>query len=135
MSTVVVGYVDSAEGRAALHAGMTEALRRDAQIVVVHSSRGGALMDGDDAVAIKQALQLVQQELTADHVPFHIRNLVRGNEPADDLIAMVEEYDAEHLVIGLRHRSSLGKFLLGSDAQRVLMHAQCPVLCVKSTSP
>jgi nucleotide-binding universal stress UspA family protein len=135
MSTVVVGYVDSAEGRAALHAGMTEALRRDAQIVVVHSSRGGALMDGDDAVAIKQALQLVQQELTADHVPFHIRNLVRGNEPADDLIAMVEEYDAELLVIGLRHRSSLGKFLLGSDAQRVLMHAQCPVLCVKSTSP
>lgn len=134
MKAVVVGYVESPEGQAALHAGMTEALRRDAQIVVVHSSKGGALLDGDDAVAIKQALATVQQELTADHVPFHIRNLVRGNDPAEDLIAMVEEYGAELIVIGLRHRSTLGKFLLGSDAQQVLMHAQCPVLCVKSDS-
>ncbi len=131
MRTVVVGYVDTPEGRAALHAGMTEAVRREAQLVVVHSSRGGVALDGDHAVAVKQALNVVQSELSAGHVPFHIRNLVRGNEPADDLIAMAEEYGAELIVIGLRRRSNVGKLILGSNAQRILMGAQCPVLAVK----
>jgi nucleotide-binding universal stress UspA family protein len=110
---------------------MSEALRREAQLVVVHSSRGGISHDGEEAVAVKQALTTVQQELTADHVPFHIRNLVRGNEPSEDLIAMAEEYGAELIVIGLRRRSTVGKLLLGSNAQRVLMMAPCPVLAVK----
>lgn len=132
MRTVIVGYVDTPEGRAALHSGMAEAMLRDAQLVVVHSSRGGLAHDGEDAVAVKQALTVVQQELSADHIPFHIRNLVRGYEPAEDLIAMAEEYGSELIVIGLRRRSNVGKLLLGSNAQRVLMMAQCPVLAVKS---
>ena len=132
MRTVVVGYVDTPEGRAALHAGLTEAMRREAQLVVVHSSRGGVALDGEEALAIKEALMIVQAELTADHVPFHIRNLVRGNEPWEDVVAMVEEYGAELVVIGLRRRSNVGKLLMGSNAQRILMNAQCPVLAVKS---
>ena len=134
MRTVVVGYVETPEGHAALREATSEALRREAQLVVVHSARGGVATDGEDAVAVKHALNVVQQELTAEHVPFHIRNLVRGNEPADDLIAMAEEYGAELIVIGLRRRSNVGKLLLGSNAQRVLMAAQCPVLAVKSDS-
>jgi nucleotide-binding universal stress UspA family protein len=34
--------------------------------------------------------------------------------------------------VGLRHRSRVGKFLLGSSAQRILLEADCPVLTVKS---
>lgn len=132
MRTVVVGYVNTEEGEAALRAGVAEALRREAQLVVVHSSRGGVALDGDAAVAIKQALVAVQQELTADHVPFHIRNLVRGNDPAEDIVAIVEEYDADLAVIGIRRRTTVGKFLLGSQAQQVLMAAPCPVLAVKA---
>lgn len=132
MGTVVVGYVDSPECRAALRTAVAEANLRGAQVVVVHSAKGGSTLDGADSVAIKESLTEARAELRAEGVEFQIRNLIRGSEPADDLVAMVEEYGAELLVIGLRQRSSVGKLILGSNAQRVLMTAQCPVLAVKA---
>jgi nucleotide-binding universal stress UspA family protein len=36
------------------------------------------------------------------------------------------------LVIGIRHRSAVGKLLMGSAAQRILLDVDCPVLAVKT---
>ena len=35
------------------------------------------------------------------------------------------------IVVGYRRRSPAGKFLLGSDAQQILLEAPCPVLAVR----
>ena len=42
MSAVVVGYIPTPEGRAALARGITEAKLRDARLVVVNTTRGDA---------------------------------------------------------------------------------------------
>ncbi len=65
-------------------------------------------------------------------VEFDLRQLVRGFEPAEDLISIAEANQAELIVIGLRRRSPVGKLILGSNAQRVLLDAHCPVLAVKA---
>ena len=61
-----------------------------------------------------------------------MRRLVRGVDPADDLIAVAEEVDADLIVIGLRRRSPVGKLIMGSNAQQILLDASCPVLAVKA---
>ena len=60
-----------------------------------------------------------------------MRQLVRGFEPAEDLIGIAEDSDADLIVIGLRRRTPVGKLILGSNAQRILLDAPCPVLAVK----
>jgi nucleotide-binding universal stress UspA family protein len=74
----------------------------------------------------------VRDDLAGSGVDVDVRGLVRGKEPAEDLIAVAEETDAELIVIGLRRRTPVGKLILGSNAQRVLLDAPCPVLAVKA---
>ena len=132
MGTVVVGYVPKPEGEAALAAGINEAKLRGSTLIVVNSHRGGQEFDGSAAQAAESDMAGIKATLEAAGVDHDIRQLVRGFEPAEDLISIAEANSAELLVIGLRRRSPVGKLILGSNAQRVLLDAPCPVLAVKA---
>ncbi len=129
---IVVGYIPTPEGRAALLRATAEARMRETKLIVVSSNRGGRHFDADEAQRFEEALRQVRDELEEAGVRYEERALVRGSEPADDLIAVSEEVEAELIVIGLRRRSPVGKLLLGSNAQRILLDADCPVLVVKA---
>jgi nucleotide-binding universal stress UspA family protein len=124
MATVVVGYVPKPEGVAALDAAIVEARRRDAELVVVNARR--------ESVEPEPDLDAVRARLTESGVKFDLREIVRGLDASEDLIAVAEDTDAELIVIGLRRRTPVGKLILGSNAQRVLLDAPCPVLAVKA---
>ena len=132
MSTIVVGYVPKPEGRAALRRGAEEARLRNARLVVVNSHRGGREFSAEDAADTETQLQEVRDELSAAGVEHEIRQLVRGMDPAEDLINVATDVAAEFIVIGLRRRTPVGKLILGSNAQRILLDAPCPVLAVKA---
>ncbi len=133
MGTIVVGYVPKPEGRAALRRAAEEAKLRDMRLVVVNSHRGGREFDREDAIESESQLEEVQSTLRESGVEHEVRQLVRGLDPADDLVKVATEVDAEIIVIGLRRRSPVGKLILGSNAQRVLLDAPCPVLAVKAS--
>jgi len=124
--TVVVGYVPNQYGEAALDAGVQEARRRGVELVVVNTSRGEALVD--PRFASRAALDALDSRLAG--VEHEVRQNV-GADVADQVLDVVRELDAELLVIGLRHRTPVGKMLMGSVAQRLLLEAPCPVLAVK----
>ena len=105
MGTVVVGYVPKPEGEAALSRAIDEAKLRDTKLVVVNSHRGGQEFDGEAARKAESDMEAVR--------------------------ARLEEADADLIVIGLRRRTPVGKLILGSNAQRILLDAPCPVLAVK----
>ena len=132
MGTIVVGYVPKPEGKAALRRAAEEARLRGARLIVINSHRGGREFDNDDALESEAQLEEVRSELRDAGVEHEVRQLVRGMDPADDLINVATESNAEFIVIGLRRRSPVGKLILGSNAQRVLLDAPCPVLAVKS---
>jgi len=129
---VVVGYVPTKEGRAALRRAAEESLLRHSRLIVINSSRGGKDFDAEEAVRFESELRTIEGRLDAAGVNHEVRQLVRGNDPSEDLIAVAEEVDAEFIVIGLRRRTPVGKLILGSNAQRILLDASCPVLAVKA---
>ncbi|HET8961209.1 universal stress protein [Nocardioides sp.] len=132
MGNVVVGYVPKPEGQAALTSAISEAQLRGAKVVVVNSHRGGQDFDRAASDKAESEMEAVKNRLKEAGVEHEIRQLVRGFEPAEDLIGIASEVSAELIVIGLRRRSPVGKLILGSNAQRILLDAKCPVLAVKA---
>jgi nucleotide-binding universal stress UspA family protein len=118
---IVVGYSSKPEGRAALKRARAEAELRNAELVVVHTST-------------EAEVAALRSELVASGIAFEIKEAADTLDPAEELITTAEDRDAEFIVIGLRRRSPVGKLLLGSNAQRVLLDAACPVLAVKAES-
>jgi nucleotide-binding universal stress UspA family protein len=132
MGTVVVGYVPKPEGEAALSKAIDEAKLRKIKLVVVNSHRGGQDFDAAAARRAEEEMEAVRARLDESGVSYDLRQLVRGFEPAEDLISIAEANQAELIVIGLRRRSPVGKLILGSNAQRILLDAHCAVLAVKA---
>ena len=126
---IVVGYAPTKPGQAALLAAIEEAQLRSGSLVVLNSSRGDAL--SDPGFAQQADLDWVRTTCGEAGVEFSIRQEVRGKEASEELIDLVSEVGATLCVIGIRHRSAVGKMLLGSNAHRVLMGARCHVLAVK----
>lgn len=130
MSAVVVGYVPSPEGRAALERGVLEARLRKVGLVVVNTTRGDALVDerfvqGEDTTALAA-------ELAALDVPAELRQVNSHEDVAEELDLIATEVDAVLVVVGLRRRSPVGKLILGSAASRILLTVGHPILTVKA---
>jgi nucleotide-binding universal stress UspA family protein len=133
VTRIVVGYIASDEGRAALDRAIEETRLRAGQLVVVHSMRGGQRDEAAQAAAYRRELRAVEERLAAEGITYTVRELVRGKPAGDDLAAFANEESADLIVIGLRRRSPVGKLVLGSNAQDILLQADCPVLAVKAT--
>ena len=64
-------------------------------------------------------------------MPAELRQISDGSDVAEALDEIATEVDAELIVIGLRRRSPVGKLLLGSAAQHILLNSTVPVLAVR----
>jgi nucleotide-binding universal stress UspA family protein len=130
---IIVGYVPTPEGIAALESAIGEARLRKQRLVVVNSSRGESLVDKRFASGAEW--QSIEERLTASGVDHELTQLVASKDAADQILRLAEELNAELIVIGLRRRTPVGKLILGSQAQTILLEAECPVLAVKSPIP
>jgi nucleotide-binding universal stress UspA family protein len=128
--TIVVGFVNTAEGRAGLARAIEEARLRQAKLVVVHSTQENE--SAQDTVMYQDELGKIDRQLAEAGIAHSIHYLARGNSPSEDLVQVASEERADMIVIGLRRRSPVGKALLGSNAQSILLDADCPVLAVKA---
>lgn len=126
---IIVGYTTKPEGKAALKHALAEALAHDESLVVVNIGSG---LHPERMLADEEHLASVARELGAAGVKHQIRQLVRGKEPSQEIVDLATEINAIMIVIGLRRRSPVGKLLLGSNAQQILLDASCPVVAVKA---
>src|SRR4051812_6380095 len=102
MGAVVVGYVPKPEGEAAVDQGIAEAKLRGAALIVVNSHRRGREFHDDASARSHQDLTALERKLEESGLEYDVRQLVRGLEPAEDLIGIAEDSGADLIVIGLR---------------------------------
>ena len=127
-SVIVVGWTPDEFGEVALHRGVEEARLRAGRVVVVNATRGDALVD--DRFADDEQLGRLTAELAASGIEDDVRRSM-GADVGDQVLAVAQDVSADLVVIGLRRRSPVGKLLMGSVAQRILLGADCAVLAVK----
>jgi nucleotide-binding universal stress UspA family protein len=127
--TIVIGYVPSAVGEAALEAGLAEAAARGDDVVILNSPRRRSTVDGelidsaaaDELVARATALGVTARVDQSDH----------GDDIVETFRSVAEAASARLVVIGMRRRTPVGKLVTGSDAQRLLLDLDVPILAVK----
>lgn len=132
---IVAGFLTSPEGRAALDRAVAEAKLRHAELLVVHSMRGGQREELEDVLTYRAAFKELEERLKDEDITYRLVEYARGNAPSEDLLQAAADEDADLLVIGIRRRSPVGKLILGSNAQDILLHADCDVLAVKAAPP
>jgi nucleotide-binding universal stress UspA family protein len=97
---------------------------------VVNATPGGK---GDDpSRADAQDVERVEQLLSVSSIQSEFKQFVRGKNAVEELEDMVATHQVSMLVIGLRKRTAVGKLIMGSMAQEILMTIDCPILAVKT---
>jgi nucleotide-binding universal stress UspA family protein len=125
---IVIGYSADPFGRAALEHGIAEAKLRNSSLHVVNSTAGDAYVDARFAKPTE--VHDIEDRLANCGVDFELSQPV-GVDAAAELLKAMDRADAELLVIGIRHRNPVGKLLLGSVSQQLLLECPKPVLAVK----
>src|SRR5690348_1210842 len=101
--TIVVGYIPTPEGEAALTAAIDEAGRRGEPVRVLNVGQDDAARD--DRFLDEVRVERLEERFRAAGVAIEIQQLVRGKEPAEEVVAVAEELQASLIVIGLRRRT------------------------------
>lgn len=126
---IVVGYVPTPEGMAAIDYAVDIADRTGDRLVVVNSGVHGN--DSHPAYASAAEWDALEARLAKSDITHELRQPQGAQSPADEILAAAADVNADLIVIGLRRRSPVGKLFLGSSSQQVLLEADCPVVAVK----
>lgn len=130
MSVAVVAS-DSPEGREALVRAVSEANLRGLELVALAVFDTNSVSEEDREATTLATEQILTSRGVAD-ATFSVRVEPDGGDPAGAIVDLVADTGAELLVIGSKRRSAVGKFLMGSTVQRVLLDSPVPVLVVKA---
>jgi nucleotide-binding universal stress UspA family protein len=127
--TILIGYVPTPSGEAAAVAGITEAAAHGEDVVILNSPRRGSIVDphlvGEDVD------ERLVRAAAAQGVSARIDHTEYDGDIVDAFDAAIERTSARVVVLGLRRRSPVGKLMMGSAAQRLLLELDVPVLAVK----
>ncbi len=114
--SVLVAVPDSPEGLAALAAGLTEAELLGTDLIVMNLALGpldtSSIPDGARVTVLERAGK-------------------SDRDPADAVLDEIRDHDVSRLVIAIKRRTPVGKAVLGSVSQRLLLDSPVPVVAVK----
>ena len=129
--SVAVAHQITTTSRVALREAAREAVFRETDLAVIHVAES---LDEDvtDAfqAGVSDEIERALGSTDLGDLQWKLHLAPGGPDVARIVLQMAKTVGAEVLVIGGRRRTPVGKALLGSVAQRIILGAPCPVLVV-----
>ena len=130
--TIAVAQNDSPEGQAAILHAAREAALQQVPLAVLHVLEFGQPDTEQHQDAMSREIQHTLVTAGVTTLDWSLFTATDEDGRAAALVALTEQVGADLLVIGSRRRTPIGKFLLGSTVQRVVLDSPVPVLVVKA---
>jgi nucleotide-binding universal stress UspA family protein len=128
---ILVGYDGSNSAKEALALAKKHARAFGAGVEIATSMEKGTESQQRDIEAAEKGLEWATSMFSDAGIDCQSHLLIRGLEPGEDIVQFAKENDFDEIVVGVKRRSKVGKLLMGSTAQYVILNAHCPVVSVK----
>jgi len=128
---ILVGYDGSNSGKEALDLAKNHAIAFKGEVYVITSMAKGTEKDRQDIEQAKRGLEYAEKLFKENNISCNTHLLIRGLTSGEDLVEFAQENNIDEIIVGVKRRSKVGKLLMGSTAQYVILNAHCPVVTVK----
>ena len=128
---ILVGYDGTNSAKEALSLAKSHAKAFGASVEVVTSMQKGTESERKEIEQVERGLEYAKSLFEEADVPCNTHLLIRGFSAGEDLVEFAKENQVGEIIVGVKRRSKVGKLLMGSTAQYVILQADCPVVTVK----
>ena len=128
---ILVGYDGTNSAKEALNLAKSHAKVFGASVEVVASMQKGTESERKIIEQAERGLEYAKSLFEDAGIACNTHLLIRGMSPGEDLVEFANENQIDQIVVGVKRRSKVGKLLMGSTAQYVILQAACPVITVK----
>ena len=128
---IMVGYDQSNVAKEALELAKKHAKAFEAKVYVVRSLAQSREMKREDIQKAEQELETIRRSFRDEGIECKAEAIVSPITPGEDLVQFTKEREIDEIIVGVKRRSKVGKLLFGSNAQYIILMAQCPVVTVK----
>ena len=128
---ILVGYDGSNAAKDALNVAKKFAGAFESKIDVVTSMSKASEGEQERVLQAERGLQYAESVYVKENIDCETQLLIRGSSAGEDIVKFAKDNDVDLVVVGVKRRSKVGKILLGSTAQFIILEAPCPVLSVK----
>ena len=128
---ILVGYDGTNSAKEALNLAKEHAKAFDASVDVITSMQKGTEHQREDIEQAERGLEYAKSVFEDSAIVCNTHLLIRGLSPGEDMVEFAAENQVDEIIVGVKRRSKVGKLLMGSTAQYVILQADCPVVSVK----
>ena len=127
----LVGYDGSNAAKDAIALACKYAAALKASVHVITSMGKGTENNRKEIEKQERSLAYAGSLFEKEAISCETHLLMRGLSPGEDLVRFAEENEVDLIFVGVKSRSAVGKLLMGSAAQYVILNAPVPVVTIR----